>query len=177
MHADDGTTDPLPPGDIDGTGGPATLSTPPPTENAADATPILDASTGAARSHFTFQLNTARGKVQPSLVLDYNSSSGPGFAGLGWSLTLPSIIRKGNSGLPEFTDPAVSSPTTMATNMTADDYVIDGQLLVPICTIKNRQCTNNTSATSAIEVFPAQLAGSSLDGFTYFRRDPSTTAG
>jgi len=44
----------------------------------------------------------------PSISLTYNSNSGNGPFGLGWSLSLPSITRKTSTGLPRYQDAAES---------------------------------------------------------------------
>jgi len=56
-------------------------------------------------SSFSIQLpfSSARG-ASPSLSLSYNSGSGNGIFGLGWSLGLGSIKRKTDKGLPQYLD-------------------------------------------------------------------------
>ncbi|MGO9836897.1 MAG: RHS repeat-associated core domain-containing protein [Polyangiaceae bacterium] len=158
-----------------GAGGPPTLAGPTPTAETPEGLATVNIATGDARSSFQFELPPARGQAQPSLGLSYDSSLGVGFAGFKWTLAVPSIVRKGTSGMPQFTDPVVTSPTSMASNLTADDYYIDGQLLVPVCTLAGGSCANNTSAVSIVgETLPAAILTAvniSLDGWTYFRRE------
>ena len=161
----------------DGTGGPSTLTpsaslqTPSDEAFAANAQTTVDLSTGAALSTFAFQLEKARGGAQPSLALTYNSSApaAVGFAGAGWTLQLPSIVRRGAAGMPLFTDDVfTASPATLAsTSATFDSYVVDGQLLVPICAVGACTATQLVSG----EVLPSSLAGTSLTGWMYFRRE------
>ncbi len=82
---------------------------------------------GDARTSYPFRLPTARGGAQPSLELNYSSSAGVGFAGVGWTLNTPSIVRKGAAGLPKFRDDVPMVPTS-------DQFTIDGMLLFPVQT-------------------------------------------
>jgi hypothetical protein len=61
--------------------------------------------------------------------LRYDSNAGVGFAGVGWTLNLPSIVRKGQPSTPQFIDPitGVTGP-----GLLPDDYYIDGKLLIPV---------------------------------------------
>src|SRR5690606_22989604 len=62
----------------------------------------------------------ARGSASPALNLTYNSGSGNGIFGLGWTLGLPSIQRKTDSGLPQYLD-EVDSDTFLLSE--AEDLV------------------------------------------------------
>jgi hypothetical protein len=84
----------------DGVGGPSTLALPAPAPDSTDALATVDLATGGLRSAFAFELPPARGNAQPSLSLLYNSSANVGSAGLGWTLDLPSITRRGTAGVP-----------------------------------------------------------------------------
>ncbi|MGH7270745.1 MAG: SpvB/TcaC N-terminal domain-containing protein, partial [Polyangiaceae bacterium] len=86
----------------DGVGGPSTLGVAPPAAGSPQAQAKVDLATGAAISAFPFKLPTARGDAQPSLGLTYNSSVGVGTAGVGWTLSPPSIVRQGTGGMPTF---------------------------------------------------------------------------
>lgn len=164
----------------DGTGGPSTLTLfgaiAPDARNVAEsmvapnAQTMVDPSTGAAESTFAFQLPKARGGAQPFLSLSYNSSDHTvGFAGAGWTLQMPSIIRQGANAMPRFTDDVfTASPAALAAaTATFDSYMIDGVALVPICAIGS--CTSAQLAPT--EVLPTALAGTSLAGWMYFRRE------
>jgi RHS repeat-associated protein len=163
----------------DGTGGPPSLALPstnlPDGQKSAlntlspNAQITVDGSTGSAHGTFAFQLPHARGDAQPQLALTYDSSvQAVGFAGAGWSLPMPSIVRRGAAGMPLFTDDVFSaSPAELAApTATFDEYLADGQVLVPICIVG--QCGG---VTLPGEVLPASLAGTSLSGFMYFRRE------
>ncbi|MGH7297718.1 MAG: SpvB/TcaC N-terminal domain-containing protein, partial [Polyangiaceae bacterium] len=117
---------------------------------------------GAARTRFPFKFPSARGQAQPSLALAYSSSRGLGMAGVGWSLDVPSITRKGTAGVPRFVDAFPQSAT-------ADDYYVNGQLLVAVCILTaggaGTQCANAVQG----EQFPGQFFGRNTSGWTYFR--------
>ena len=60
--------------------------------------------------------------VRTSLSLSYDSGSGNGLFGLGWSLSLPSITRKTDKGLPRYLDAEES-----------DEFILSGaEDLVPL---------------------------------------------
>lgn len=167
-------TDPI----FGGTGGPATLTAP--AQDAPDgqrdapdlvtpaAQTTVDLSTGAAMASFAFRLPRARGVAQPSLALTYNSQSpgAVGFAGTGWTLKLPSITRRGAAGMPLFRDDVFTQPPAALANSTAtfDEYLVDGQLLVPLGPVGNAVLLPG-------EIMPASLAGVSVTGWMYFRRE------
>ena len=46
-----------------------------------------------------------RSKFSPDLSLSYNSGSGNGPFGFGWSLSVPAITRKTDKGLPDISTP------------------------------------------------------------------------
>lgn len=153
-----------------GAGGIGTLGGPPAPANTPEALATVDLATGAATASFPFELLTARGQAQPALGLTYNSNRGDGFAGVGWTLNLPSIVRKGASGLPQFLD----NPTSPWATLPPDDYLIDGQKLVPICLIGSTSCPSPGDGDQT-EVMPTWLivATGSVNpaaGWTYFRR-------
>jgi RHS repeat-associated protein len=131
-------------------GGLPNLTSPPSPPNSPEAQATVDLSTGAATASFPFQLPHARGDAQPALALVYNSSNTVGFAGLGWTLAMSSIVRKGASGMPSFYDDPVASPL----DSFADEYYVDGHLLVPV-------------SPRSGEVMPAWASG----GWIYFRTE------
>jgi hypothetical protein len=49
-------------------------------------------------------VSPGRGNFHPSLTLSYDSGAGNGPFGVGWSLSLPSITRKTDKGLPRYSD-------------------------------------------------------------------------
>ena len=78
--------------------------------------------TGTGSLSVPLPLSTSRSNVGPELSLSYDSGSGNGPFGLGWSLSLPSITRKTDQGLPQYNDAADS-----------DVFIISGaEDLVPV---------------------------------------------
>ena len=60
--------------------------------------------TGTASASLPLPLSSGRSGFGPELSLAYDSGSGNGPFGIGWSLTLPSITRKTERGLPRYAD-------------------------------------------------------------------------
>ncbi|MEQ1503073.1 MAG: SpvB/TcaC N-terminal domain-containing protein [Myxococcota bacterium] len=60
--------------------------------------------TGSASLSIPLPLTPGRGGFTPSLSLSYDSGTGNGPFGLGWKLSLPSIRRKTDRGLPQYRD-------------------------------------------------------------------------
>jgi hypothetical protein len=146
----------------------ATLGSPPSSGETPQALASVNLATGAAQTDFPFQTQKARGDAQPLVRLSYDSSRGVGFAGIGWTLDGSQIVRKGASGMPLFADSALTSPSSIP--QVADDYYLDGQLLVPVCKIAGAACAGAPTAV------PATLAGTSLNGFVLFMREVDDAA-
>ena len=82
--------------------------------------------TGTSSFSISLPVSPARG-LEPQLSLNYDSGSGNGPFGLGWSLGLPSISRKTAKGLPQYSDLKDS-----------DTYVLSGaEDLVPLLEERN----------------------------------------
>ena len=64
----------------------------------------VNPSSGTGTTSLPIQVSSARGSVQPTLSLGYNSASGNGPFGLGWQLSVPQISRKTEKGLPRYVD-------------------------------------------------------------------------
>src|SRR5580692_6202483 len=60
--------------------------------------------TGTGSLTVPIALSPGRASFGPQLSLSYDSGSGNGPFGLGWSLALPSITRKTDKGLPRYQD-------------------------------------------------------------------------
>lgn len=60
--------------------------------------------TGTGAMAISIPLSPGRANFSPQLSLTYDSGKGNGPFGLGWSLTLPSITRKTDKGLPQYDD-------------------------------------------------------------------------
>jgi RHS repeat-associated protein len=146
----------------DGVGGTPTLGTTPPSPNSPKALATVDLSMGAATSSFPFQLPKARGDAQPSLGMSYSSANGVGAGGVGWALSGSSIVRHGISGMPTFVDEIFTNASALATDFRADEYLADGEPLVPICVVSGTSC----SGALPTETFPT-----SVSGWAYFRKE------
>ena len=60
--------------------------------------------TGTGSMTVPIAVSPARGGFGPQLSLSYDSGNGNGPFGFGWSLSLPSITRKSDKGLPQYLD-------------------------------------------------------------------------
>jgi len=61
-----------------------------------------NAATGTGKLTVPLALSSGRSGFGPDLSLSYDSGSGNGVFGIGWSLSLPSITRKTDKGLPKY---------------------------------------------------------------------------
>ena len=113
-----------------GIGGPTDLDRPTPVAGSAEGLGAVNLPTGAAQTSYSFDLPKGPGDLHPSLGLAYNSGAGPGHAGVGWTLNLPTIVRKGHAGIPQFADPVLAGGVVLDAN--ADEYYADGKLLIPV---------------------------------------------
>lgn len=78
--------------------------------------------TGTASLTIPIALSPGRSNFGPKLQLAYDSGSGNGIFGFGWSLSLPAISRKTAKGLPRYRDDEES-----------DDFILSGsEDLVPV---------------------------------------------
>ncbi len=80
----------------------------------------VDAATGTAAMAVPVPLSPGRSGFTPSLDLAYDSASGNGPLGFGWSLGVPAISRKTSKGLPQYRDGDESDVFLLAG---ADDLV------------------------------------------------------
>jgi RHS repeat-associated protein len=64
----------------------------------------VDAATGTAQLSVPIAVSPGRLGFGPSLSLSYDSGAGNGPFGLGWRVSLPTITRKTDSGLPRYLD-------------------------------------------------------------------------
>src|SRR5262245_48279736 len=72
----------------------------------------VEPSSGILRSRIPLDYPVARGGAQPTIGLYYSSASGMQEAGMGWSLGLPAIERRGLGGGPpeSWDDPRPEAP-------------------------------------------------------------------
>jgi RHS repeat-associated protein len=64
----------------------------------------VDAATGTAGMTVKLPFSPGRSGFTPAVQLAYDSGSGNGPLGFGWSLGIPAITRKTNKGLPQYSD-------------------------------------------------------------------------
>ena len=76
--------------------------------------------TGAASMTIPLASSAGRAGVGPDLSLSYDSGSGNGPFGVGWSLALPAIARKTDKGLPTYREPEPADTFVLASG---DDLV------------------------------------------------------
>src|SRR4051794_16084229 len=62
----------------------------------------VNAVTGTSSMSVPLVATPGRSEFGPQLSLSYNSGSGNGVFGLGWGLSLPSVTRKTDKGLPRY---------------------------------------------------------------------------
>ena len=85
--------------------------------------------TGTATLSIPIYTSPGRAGFGPQLTLSYDSGAGNGPFGFGWSLSLPSITRKTDKGLPRYEDSADS-----------DVFILSGtEDLVPVVTMQGGQ--------------------------------------
>ena len=78
--------------------------------------------TGTGSMTVPIAVSPGRSGFGPQLALSYDSGSGNGSFGIGWSLSLPSITRKTDKGLPQYRD-----------NEESDVFILSGaEDLVPV---------------------------------------------
>lgn len=88
----------------------------------------VNAVNGTASISMPIAATPGRSGFGPQLSLSYNSGAGNGPFGLGWNLSIPSITRKTDKGLPRYQDTG-----------TADSFILsDAEDLVP-CLAENDQ--------------------------------------
>lgn len=61
-----------------------------------------NAATGTGKLTVPLSVSPGRSGFGPDLLLSYDSGSGNGVFGIGWSLALPSVTRKTDKGLPKY---------------------------------------------------------------------------
>jgi hypothetical protein len=94
--------------------------------------------TGTGSLTVPIYTSPGRSGFGPQLSLTYNSSSGNGPFGFGWSLALPSITRKTDKRLPQYVDAKES-----------DTFILSGaEDLVPLLVENDSQWTRDVSSST-----------------------------
>src|SRR2546425_13151111 len=97
--------------------------------------------TGSGSMTVSIATSPARSRFGPELTLSYDSGSGNGPFGFGWSLSLASITRKTDKGLPQYRDAEES-----------DVYILSGaEDLVPVLVEANGQWQRNTDPPRTVD--------------------------
>jgi RHS repeat-associated protein len=92
--------------------------------------------TGTGSMTLPIPTSPGRGGFGPQLSLSYDSGAGNGPFGFGWSLSLPSVTRKTDKGLPQYDDASES-----------DVYVLSGaEDLVPVLETDGGRTNDDVSA-------------------------------
>src|SRR6516162_4953403 len=96
--------------------------------------------TGTGSMTVPIATSPGRSGLGPQLSLSYDSGAGNGPFGFGWSLSLPSITRKTDKGLPRFQDAEES-----------DEFILSGaEDLVPVLVQQGNQWQQESVPTRTI---------------------------
>ncbi|MEO8209176.1 MAG: SpvB/TcaC N-terminal domain-containing protein, partial [bacterium] len=124
----------------------------------------VNAVNGTSSFSIPLPFSPARG-ASPSLSLSYNSGSGNGIFGLGWNLSLPSIKRKTDKGLPQYID-EIDSDTFLFSE--AEDLIpefekdSDGNFIINLngdYKIYERDFPNTVDKTHTIRFYKPRTEG------------------
>ncbi|MDQ1254245.1 MAG: hypothetical protein QG646_3471, partial [Euryarchaeota archaeon] len=112
--------------------------------------------TGTGSLNVPIFTTPGRSGFGPQLSLSYDSGSGNGPFGFGWSLSLPSITRKTDKGLPKYQDSEDSEES--------DVFILSGaEDLVPVLVFKNgkwrRDPLNSEDGTFKIQRYLPRIEG------------------
>ncbi|HYL97776.1 MAG TPA: SpvB/TcaC N-terminal domain-containing protein, partial [Blastocatellia bacterium] len=115
----------------------------------------VDSATGTASFSVPIPASPSRGGFDPKLSLSYDSGSGNGPFGLGWSLSVPSITRKTDKGLPQYQDAEDS-----------DIFILSGsEDLVPVLKPSGSGWTKNDyQATDGGQTYDVRLYRPRVEG-------------
>ena len=83
--------------------------------------------TGAATLTIPLPLSPSRAGFQPTLTLDYDSGAGNGPFGVGWQVSLASITRRTDKGVPRYRDDADGLQTDIFILAGCEDLVPTGE--------------------------------------------------
>ncbi|KAK4926167.1 hypothetical protein LTR49_006871 [Elasticomyces elasticus] len=97
--------------------------------------------TGTGSMHVPIATSPGRAGYTPQLSLAYDSGAGNGPFGIGWNLSLPSITRKTDKGLPQYDDAAESDVFML---MSAED-------LVPVLTMQDGRWSKESLPLRSID--------------------------
>jgi hypothetical protein len=96
--------------------------------------------TGSGRFTIPIPVSPGRSGFAPELSLNYDSGTGNGLFGMGWSLELPSIKRKTDKGLPKYDDGL------------NDEFIIAGaEELVPVFKPNSNEIEDTSRSINSVE--------------------------
>ncbi|MFN0252801.1 MAG: SpvB/TcaC N-terminal domain-containing protein [Kofleriaceae bacterium] len=105
--------------------------------------------TGTGSMTIPIATSPGRSGFGPQLTLTYDSGSGNGPFGLGWSLSIPSIQRKTDKGMPEYRDAAET-----------DVYVLSGaEDLVPVLEDGGRHVDHTVDSDYVVHRYRPRVEG------------------
>ena len=107
----------------------------------------VDTSSGTGRTSVAFALPSARGDVTPSLGIGYNSAAGDGEAGMGWSLSLPSIRRVRNNDAFTLAPTSDTHASVYSFPGPNDRFEWNGSPLVQVCVAVTAGCAGDEPFT------------------------------
>ena len=91
--------------------------------------------TGSATFSVPLPASPGRGGFGPQLALSYDSGNGNGAFGFGWGLSVPSISRKTDKGLPRYADGTdtflISGAEDLVPILDANDSIVDDDTFAP----------------------------------------------
>jgi RHS repeat-associated protein len=119
--------------------------------------------TGTGSMTIPIATSPGRGGFGPELAVSYDSGAGNGPFGVGWSLTVPSIGRKTDKGIPRYRD-----------DLCSDIFILSGaEDLVPLLVAPNWHNDVVTDGTLKKERFRPRVEG----GFARIERVTDTVSG
>jgi RHS repeat-associated protein len=108
-----------------------------------------DPVTGTGAMSIPIDTSPGRSGFGPQIVLNYDSGAGNGPFGVGWTLSLGSITRKTDRGLPQYRDAEES-----------DDFLLSGaEDLVPMLDAGGNRLVDNSVPTYIIERYRPRIEG------------------
>jgi len=84
---------------------------------------------GDARVSYPIEIPPGRNGMQPQIAVQYNSSGGNGWMGMGWDVPMQSITIDTRWGVPRYDSVYDDSPES---NLETETYLLDGEQLTPV---------------------------------------------
>ncbi len=84
---------------------------------------------GTANLSYPIEVPPGRNNLQPNVAVQYNSSGGNGWMGLGWDIPMQAITIDTRWGVPRYDSTYDDTPNS---NMETETYILDGEQLTPM---------------------------------------------